>query len=503
MKTASAFVRNLLGSSQFRMADCYTFTLQDGTQLRYTSADRDVAVQEDWLVVSADNFLRADSAPGAVGDGWIDVHGGVWRIASDRLQSTADGIDGDTWKRDFLLRPSTENQRDQRIVATLGGGNNYYWPNYAAFWTVHRYNPVAGGGAAYAILFYPGDAIVQAFAISGATGAQIGPTVTLSAPFDPTHAYSLDSRVTGASPTAIQATVTDTTAGAVVAELTVNDSSVGLQGAGQYGLTANSPGSHSVQTLYGAIATYRPGPPTVFSSAGPYFERSKVKFQLGVQVDELDLVVTAKPTDLLDGAPWFSALRAGILDGAELQLDRAFLPAFGSDPGDGSAGLVTLFAGRVAEVDVGRSQATIKVNTHLELLSLQWPWRLFQPGCARTLYDAGCGVNKADHAVSAIVGSGSTTRDIVTNLAQGAGWASLGMMVFTSGALAGKTYGVRLDDGAGNLQPSVPVPIPPAPGDAVTIYPGCDRQQATCKNKFANLQRFEGFPYVPVPETAV
>jgi uncharacterized phage protein (TIGR02218 family) len=237
----------------------------------------------------------------------------------------------------------------------------------------------------------------------------------------------------------------------------------------------------------------------VFLSGGPYFERSKVKFQAGVQVDELDLVLTAKSTDLLDGAPWFSALRAGILDGAELQLDRAFMPTFG----DVSAGLVTLFCGRVAEVDCGRTQATLKINTHLELLSLQWPWRVFQPGCARALYDAGCTVNKADHAVSATVGSDSTVQNIVTSLSQGAGWASLGMMVFTSGALAGKTFGVRLDDGAGNLQPTTPVPVAPAAGDAVTIYAGCDRQQSTCKNKFNNLQHFEGFPYIPVPETAV
>jgi uncharacterized phage protein (TIGR02218 family) len=175
------------------------------------------------------------------------------------------------------------------------------------------------------------------------------------------------------------------------------------------------------------------------------------------------------------------------------------MPTFG----DTSPGLVTLFVGRVAEVDVGRSQATIKVNTHLELLSLQWPWRLFQPACTRNLYDAGCTLNQADFAVSATVGAGSTVRNIVTTLSEGAGWASLGMLTFTSGALAGKSYGIRLDDGAGNLQPSVPVPIAPSSGDTLTIYPGCDRQQSTCKNKFNNLQHFEGFPYVPVPETAV
>lgn len=237
----------------------------------------------------------------------------------------------------------------------------------------------------------------------------------------------------------------------------------------------------------------------VFSASGPFFERSKVKFQRGVQVDELDLTVTAGPGHLLDGAPWFAALRAGVLDGAELQLDRAFMPRFG----DTSAGLLTLFVGRVAEVDVGRTQATIKANTHLELLSLQFPWRLFQPGCARTLYDSGCGLDKAAFAVSATILTGSTTQTIATDLGRGAGWAALGMLVFTSGLLAGKTYGIRSDDGAGHLDPTAPLPIAPAAGDTVTIYPGCDRQQSTCQAKFGNLQHFQGFPYVPAPETAV
>ncbi len=237
----------------------------------------------------------------------------------------------------------------------------------------------------------------------------------------------------------------------------------------------------------------------VFSASGPYFERSKIKFERGVAVDELDITVTARNGDLIDGESFLPALVQGILDGAEIQLDRAFMSSFG----DTSNGLVTIFAGRVVEVDLGRSQAVIKANTHLELLNLQWPWRVFQPGCARALYDSGCGVNKASHAQSVSVGSGSTTRNIVTNLSQGPGWASLGMIVFTSGALAGKTFGLKNDDGAGNLAPSTPVPTPPAGGDTATVYPGCDKTQSTCGAKFDNLQNFEGFPYIPVPETAV
>jgi len=235
----------------------------------------------------------------------------------------------------------------------------------------------------------------------------------------------------------------------------------------------------------------------VFKADGPYFERSKIRFQVGVQVDELEIAVTAGPDDMLDGMPFLSALRSGVLDGAEVQLDRAFMPNFG----DTSAGLMTLFLGRVVEIDVGRTQAAIKANTHLELLSLQWPWRLFQPGCARTLFDAGCTLAKGAHAETHNVKATSTVRVLHTDLAQADGWASLGTLTFTSGALNGKSYGIQKQVG-GALSMMVPLPSAPALGDTIQIYPGCDKTQATCKTKFNNLAHFAGFPYVPVPETA-
>jgi uncharacterized phage protein (TIGR02218 family) len=240
----------------------------------------------------------------------------------------------------------------------------------------------------------------------------------------------------------------------------------------------------------------------VFSASGPLFQRSQVKFSVGVQVDELDITVYPKPADLLDGMPWFSALRTGVLDGAELQLDRAFMSTFG----DTSAGLLTLFSGRIVEVDLGRTKASIKANTHLELLNLQWPWRLFQPGCARTLFDAGCGLNKSSFGIAATAQGGATVRLLnVTGPSQPAGYFSLGTGLFTSGTMAGKKFAIKLSQVSGattGIHPLVPFPVAPAANDMLTLYPGCDKLQATCKDKFGNLQNFEGFPYVPVPETA-
>jgi len=42
-----------------------------------------------------------------------------------------------------------------------------------------------------------------------------------------------------------------------------------------------------------------------------------------------------------------------------------------------------------------------------------------------------------------------------------------------------------------------PMPEIPAAGDAFTVTAGCDRQFATCRDKFANVINFRGFPHMP------
>ena len=50
-----------------------------------------------------------------------------------------------------------------------------------------------------------------------------------------------------------------------------------------------------------------------------------------MQVDELEISIVAGPDATIAGTPWLSAIRAGVLDGAEIQLDRAFMVIMGLD----------------------------------------------------------------------------------------------------------------------------------------------------------------------------
>jgi hypothetical protein len=47
----------------------------------------------------------------------------------------------------------------------------------------------------------------------------------------------------------------------------------------------------------------------------------------------------------------------------------------------------------------------------------------------------------------------------------------------------------------------VPWPFPVLAGDRFTVQLGCDGSQAMCSERFANLHRYRGMPFIPIAET--
>ncbi len=255
-----------------------------------------------------------------------------------------------------------------------------------------------------------------------------------------------------------------------------------------------------------------------FSSGGlggPFFDRkdnkAKCHWKIGVEVDTLVFDVVPGAATIA-GEPFLSAVRQGVFDGAELELDRAFFsptapgrfPPFTVQP---AMGVVVLFVGRVDEVDAGRSLATYTVNSHLELLTANLPRNLYQAGCVNTLGDASCGVNLNGFSVTTTAAAGSTSGIVLAAVNNPlTGYFDQGKVTFASGANAGLSRSVKqcIFGAPGAISLLAPLPSPPAPGDALTIFAGCDKSLGPngCP-KFNNLPNFRGFPFVPVPETAV
>jgi uncharacterized phage protein (TIGR02218 family) len=212
----------------------------------------------------------------------------------------------------------------------------------------------------------------------------------------------------------------------------------------------------------------------------------------------LELTIEASLSDTLNGIPVLQAIERGLVDGAGLRIDRLFMDSSGNQ-----IGTVVRFSGFIGQVEeLTRSAAKITVNAATAYLSMQIPSIILQPGCTNTLFDPRCGLSKATFANSLTVQAGSTVNKIITVSGQPAGYFDNGQLIFTSGPNNGLTKAIRQYVG-GVIYFNSPLPFTPNAGDIFTAYPGCDKTQSTCSSKFNNLANFEGFPYVPAPETAI
>lgn len=239
-----------------------------------------------------------------------------------------------------------------------------------------------------------------------------------------------------------------------------------------------------------------------FLHTGPLIKRSRTRQSIGTSVDQLDLSISADVATLLSGLPWLQAISNGALDGATVELERAFAASAADAMAGNIAGTLVQFPGRGSDTSVESLTAREIVRSFMELLNTQLPRNLYQPPCGNTLYDTACGVSRAAFAAFSAVASGSTRQVLNCALANAAGYFDIGEIVMTSGQNLGvirtvKTYA----PGVVNL--AYPLPKPVTVGDSFTIYPGCDRREVTCDTRFGNKPRFRGTPYVPVPETAL
>lgn len=232
---------------------------------------------------------------------------------------------------------------------------------------------------------------------------------------------------------------------------------------------------------------------------GPKFERSRTKTMIGVQVDELSIWVYPEPTDMLGSIPWYQAAWTGQFDGATCQVERAFMsPTYG----DTAAGTVVLFAGRISDINCSRTALDMKCRSHLELLNIQMPRRLWQPTCSHVFGDAMCQFNRSSLAITFSCGSGTTQTQIV-GVPNTTTPFTQGTIVGVTGANAGETRTITNFVGGQYAQVKLAFLAQPALGDEFQLLPGCDRNLSTCTNTFANQIHFGGMPYIPLAENAV
>lgn len=258
-------------------------------------------------------------------------------------------------------------------------------------------------------------------------------------------------------------------------------------------------------TLVGGSVLRYSAAPTALSvngnvfALGPKFERSKTRVVIGTQVDELEVLAYPEPTDLIGGVPFLQAAWQGQLDGALLQLERAFMPTYG----DTSPGTVVLFAGRISDIDCSRTSIELKCRSHLELLNIQMPRRLWQASCTHTLGDAMCQFDRSALQTTFSAGPGSGQAQVASSISPTpTNLYVQGTIIGLTGGNAGSSRTIA-NMASGWIYVKLAFLSPILAGDEFQLLPGCDRTLATCTNLFNNASHFGGFPYVPTPETAI
>ena len=237
-------------------------------------------------------------------------------------------------------------------------------------------------------------------------------------------------------------------------------------------------------------------------AVGPKFERSKTKVVIGTQVDEFDIKIYPEATDLIGSTPFLEAAWLGQFDGGLVQLERAFMGADAGGYGDTSAGTVILFSGRISDIDCSRTGVEMKCRSHLELLNIQMPRRLWQSSCTHVFGDAMCLFNRSSLAAMFSAANGSTTTVIQGAPTTATPYAQ-GTIIGITGGNAGYSRTISSFVSGGTLTVKLAFLSSVAVGDQFQLLPGCDRTLATCTNVFNNAVHFGGFPYIPTPETAV
>jgi uncharacterized phage protein (TIGR02218 family) len=220
----------------------------------------------------------------------------------------------------------------------------------------------------------------------------------------------------------------------------------------------------------------------------------------------VDPVTGAAYPDLIGSVPWIAAARAGALEGADVQVDRAFFAKW-PQPYTNQVvpvGTITIFAGQPAEVDTTDTLVCVVLEDYRALLAKKYPKDVFSLGCRHTLYDAGCTLNPASFAVAGTCVGGTTRQQLACNpiTPGGSGTFTLGKVLMTSGLNAGFSRMVRQWTAPGLLALFRPLPFDVLAGDTFTAYPGCDKQQGTC-TAFGNLANFGGQSFIPDATTAV
>ena len=144
------------------------------------------------------------------------------------------------------------------------------------------------------------------------------------------------------------------------------------------------------------------------------------------------------------------------------------------------------------EIDKNDEMATLSIRLSGNNLDRKTPWPIYQKQCNYALYGPGCQVNRFDFQTIGVLSIVSTDIIRSTDFASKPdGWFDNGYVTNATGE-----YRYIVHHEGDQIWLQTPF-VKALPGETVFAYAGCTRLRDMCKDKFDNLGRFLGFPWVP------
>lgn len=161
------------------------------------------------------------------------------------------------------------------------------------------------------------------------------------------------------------------------------------------------------------------------------------------------------------------------------------------------------FRGHIGEVRSGGGAFTAELRGLTDQLNRP-QGRVFQKPCTAVLGDGACKFNTSatgfffETQVHSVSEGRAFTWPELAGFAPD--WFARGRLDVTSGAAAGLWSAIKTDtvtNGTRLVELWEPLRAEVQPGDTVRLTAGCDKRWTTCRDKFANLLNFQGFPDLP------
>lgn len=160
-----------------------------------------------------------------------------------------------------------------------------------------------------------------------------------------------------------------------------------------------------------------------------------------------------------------------------------------------------IFKGRYIHHDMEENEMSIffePISTTMQRLGFR---AKYQRLCRHTLYGGMCGANTANHTatgkVTSILRNKITLDEIDSNIVGGVE-QGYPQSYFTTGYIVTADGSRRMITNHSNVILTLLRAVPSLNvGDTISVYAGCDRTFATCRDKFRNQPNYGGFDYIP------